>query len=94
MTWTLTIQTDSTAAVGICRRRGLGNIRHIATADLWVPDRIRSGDFRLEKMLGSENVAGLLTKHVERMTLLKHMKGLGLIRKEGRPELAPHLDAT
>ena len=40
LTFDLTIRTDSTAAVGICRRRGLGNIRHVAAADLWVQDTI------------------------------------------------------
>ena len=28
------IYTDATAAIGICRRRGLGKIRHLAVADL------------------------------------------------------------
>ena len=47
--WSLGIQTDATAAVGICRRRGLGRIRHLAKADLWVQDRLRSKDFSLFK---------------------------------------------
>ena len=29
----LHIRTDATAAIGICRRRGLGKIRHLAGAD-------------------------------------------------------------
>ena len=92
--WSLTIQTDSMAAIGICRRRGLGKVRHIATADLWIQDRIRSGDVRLVKVLGAQNVADLLAKHVDRQTLIKHMQGLNLIQRDGRPELAPQLDAT
>ena len=47
------VLTDATAAIGICRRRGLGNIRHLAVADLWVQDRLRSGDVTLAKILGS-----------------------------------------
>ena len=42
----LTVLTDATAAIGICRRRGLGKVRHLATADLWMQDRIRKGDFK------------------------------------------------
>ena len=29
---------DSTAAIGICQRRGLGKLRHVAVYDLWIQD--------------------------------------------------------
>ena len=45
----LEILTDATAAIGICRRRGLGKIRHLHVSDLWVQDRLRKGDFKLTK---------------------------------------------
>ena len=57
----LCIKSDATAAIGISRRRGLGKVRHLATADLWVQDRVRKNDFRLEKILGAENPADMLT---------------------------------
>ena len=41
------LQTDSMAAIWICRRRGLGRVRLLAVADLWLQDRLRSGDFEL-----------------------------------------------
>ena len=91
--WPLTRQTDSTAAIGICRRRGLGKIRHLATADLWIQDRLRSKDLSLVKVLSADNIADMLTKHVDRSTLCKHMKNMGLKQGEGRPELAPRIDS-
>ena len=91
--WTLTLQTDSTAAVGICRRRGLGKIRHLAAADLWVQDRLRCRDFSLVKIPGAENIADILTKHVTRPILCKHMASMGLQQRSGRAELAPHIEA-
>ena len=87
----LEILTDATAAIGICRRRGLGKIRHLHVSDLWVQDRLKKGDFKLTKVLGSENPADLLTKHVPRETMSKHMEFLGLIAEEGRPMSAPTL---
>ena len=33
MEWSIALKTDATAAIGITRRRGLGKIRHLATAD-------------------------------------------------------------
>ena len=92
ISWTLTLQTDSTAAIGICRRRGLGKIRHLATADLWVQDRIRAGDFSLKKVLGAENISGIITKFTDRATLCKHLKTVGLRQETGRAALAPRIE--
>ena len=85
----LTVLTDATAAIGICRRRGLGKVRHLATADLWMQDRIRKGDFKLVKVAGSEHPADMLTKHVGKPLLLKHTGTLGLSYESGRAASAP-----
>ena len=37
------VHTDATAALGICRRRGLGKIRHLDTTDLWCQEKVRVG---------------------------------------------------
>ena len=92
--WSITIRSDATAAIGICRRRGLGKVRHLATADLWVQERLRSGDVKLEKVAGVDNPADILTKHVDRPLLRKHLLQLGLQAEEGRAGLAPTLDHT
>ena len=85
------ILTDATAAIGICRRRGLGKIRHLAVSDLWVQDRLRRGDFTLTKIAGSDNPADMLTKHVTRDIMMKHMRFLGLYPEDGRAASAPTL---
>ena len=36
----LRVHSDATAAIGIAKRRGLGRIRHLHTADLWVQEKI------------------------------------------------------
>ena len=85
------ILTDATAAIGICRRRGLGKIRHLHVSDLWVQDRLRKGDFRLTKIPGADNPADILTKHVPRDILMKHMAFMGLTAEGGRAHSAPTL---
>ena len=40
-TWDLTVRSDAAAAIGICKRRGLGKVRHLATADLWIHESWR-----------------------------------------------------
>ena len=52
-------------------------------------DRIRKGDFKLLKILGADNPADMLTKHVDKPLLLKHSTALGLSYESGRAESAP-----
>ena len=84
-------QTGASAAAGICRRRGLGKIRHLAVADLWVQDRLRTKDFILSKIGGPDNPADALTKHLDQSTLRKHLDSLGLVFEGGRADCAPEL---
>ena len=88
----LEVLTDATAAIRICRRRGLGKIRHLATADLWVQDRVRRGDFKLTKVLGTENPADMLTKHISRDVMLRHMERVGISAESGRAKSAPTIE--
>ena len=88
----LEVRTDATAAIGICRRRGLGNIRRLATADLWIQDKVRTGEIQLAKVDGSANPAGMLTKHVARPLMEKHMRSMSLKLDHGRAQSAPSID--
>ena len=88
------IFTDATAAIGICRRRGLGKIRHLHVSDLWIQDRLRRGDFALTKILGTDNPADMLTKHVTRDIMLRHMEFIGIKSEGGRAKSAPTLQHT
>ena len=90
--WKLVIHADAAAAIGICKRRGLGKVRHLAVADLWLQDRIRKKDFYLVKVLGADNPADLLTKNLDRPTMQKHMDKLGLKVEEGRAGSAPSIE--
>ena len=86
------IRTDATAAIGICRRRGLGKVRHLDVADLWVQQQhLMDGDVLLTKVPGSSNPADALTKFVEKPVLSKMLSRMNLIFEDGRPESAPHL---
>ena len=83
------IHSDATAAIGICRRKGIGKIRHLATADLWIQDKIRSKTLELCKVLGTDNPADVLTKYVNRQSMDKAIAAMGLVPMSGRPASAP-----
>ena len=87
----LRIHSDAAAAIGVCKRRGLGRIRHLAVADLWIQDRLRTEDFQRCKIAGSANPADILTNHVDWGLLKRHLDALHFQFEDGRPESAAHI---
>ena len=87
------MHADSSAAIGICQRSGIGKVRHLAVAQLWAQDLVRSKVCRLYKVLGTENPADLMTKPLARTEIDGHLERLGLSRATGRSETAPRADA-
>ena len=58
--------TESFAAEGIASRTGLGKVRHVEVAQLWVQEKVRNGEVVIEKVDGKHNLSDCLTKHVGR----------------------------
>ena len=83
------MHADSAAAIGICRRSGIGRVRHLAVGQLWVQEGLRRGDFILFKVQGDQNPADILTKCVSREVLDRHLSKLNLHRVDGRAATAP-----
>ena len=82
---------DSAAAIGICRRSGIGRVRHLAVGQLWVQEKIRSGEVALFKVDGGLNPADVLTKHVARELIDKHIRRMCLSHGGLRAASAPHI---
>ena len=68
---------------------GLGRVRHLATADLWVQQRLRMGSFSVAKYPTDINGADLMTKHKSRHDIMKLLGLIGFSILPGRPESAP-----
>ena len=85
----ITVHDDAVAAIGIARRKGLGKICHLDVTDLWIQDKIRSKRIKLLKVLGTENVADVFTKYVDRTTLEKALANMCVFKVEGRTACAP-----
>jgi hypothetical protein len=85
------VYADSSAAIGICKRSGIGRVRHLAVGQLWVQEKVRSGEITLCKVLGTENPADLLTKHVPRDTADHLLWRIFVSREDGRAESAPQI---
>ena len=87
----LRLRTDATAAMGMARRLGVGKIRHLDTALLWVQGHVRSGEILLEKVAGPDNPGDALTKYLSGPDLRGHLARMHLHFEEGRAQSAPQL---
>ena len=88
----LTVFTDSTAALGIASRLGLGKLRHLDTNTLWVQQAVRCKRLILRKVLGEENPADVFTKHIVGADKLGQLIQLYDCKYlQGRAESAPQL---
>ena len=85
----LVVKSDAVAAIGIVKRQGLGRVRHLAVADLWVQQKAKSGEVAYQKLEGKKNTSDMLTKAVDSDTLMRHMQALGMEFREGRNSATP-----
>ena len=69
-----TVHTDSTAAMGIVHRKGLGRTRHIEVQYIWIQDKVHEKELAVKKFGTNENPADMLTKALKRETINKHVK--------------------
>ena len=88
------VWTDSSAAIGVCNRQGLGKLRHLECKALWIQQRLRLGEFELRKVPGESNPADLFTKHLESKAKLDQVVSLFNCEfRDGRAASAPQLKA-
>ena len=85
------VNADSSAALGIAGRTGVGKIRHLDTSLLWVQQKKERGDIEYHKVLGSDNPADLWTKNVDAKLRDKHLAHLNLEYRTGRAGTAATL---
>ena len=86
------VWTDSSAALGIASRSGLGKLRHLETHTLWVQEKVRTKAISVRKVRGEVNPADLFTKHLPSKEKVHQLLGLfGCEYRAGRAESAPLL---
>ena len=88
------ISTDSSAAKGICNRRGLGKVRHIDIHMLWLQERVQKGDIIIKKVAGDKNISDALTKHIDVGLMQQHLQNTGQCILSGRHTLMPSVTSN
>ena len=87
----ITLYTDSSAARGIIHRAGLGKLRHLETGYLWLQSAVKAKKLQVRKVLGAENPADLLTKHLAAADMWKHLEKLRMSPEDGRSKAVPQI---
>ena len=87
------IKTDASAAIGIASRRGLGRVRHIEVAQLWIQEKVANGVLKLIKVPGQANLADACTKYVNAEILLYHCEHSMQHPQSGRHKFMPNIIA-
>ena len=83
----LRVLIDSSARKSIYQRTGLGKIRHIDVALLWLQDLVRKGRIRMGKIPEKENPADLLTKYLPEVKAAELSRSLGFFVEGGRSDI-------
>ena len=85
----LKLECDSSAAVGIAPRSGLGKLRHLEVHLLWLQELVRDKRVELRKVDGKVNVADFLKKFCKREVLDYALPACHFHECSGRAETAP-----
>ena len=87
----IALLTDASAAKGIASLRGAGNVRHIEVNQLWLQEKVISGDLSIHKIASCDNLADILTKHVDRNTIETLCPRMNCIIRLDRHSIAPEV---
>ena len=75
---------DAEATEHILHRQGIGTLKHIDVAYLWIQDEIRSKRLRVRRVKSEENVADLGTRPLGKAVIAKHCLMLGYVNMAER----------
>ena len=91
MRGSITLHTDSSTARGIIHRAGMGKLRHLETGYLWLQAAVKAKKLQVRKVLGTENPADLLTKHLSAADMWKNIEKLHMAPEAGRSGAVPKI---
>ena len=83
------LRADSSAAIGIAYRQGLGKVRHLDVQQLWVQQRVLNKELKLLKVMGVDNIADMMTKYLPSDAIGSICDQMGFVKAGGRAASAP-----
>ena len=74
---------DSSAALAVASRRGLGRLKHVSLRQLWVQQEVAKKTVILLKIEGAKNPADIGTKHLPATRLAVRKELVGVVHGPG-----------
>ena len=84
LTLTAIVHTDASVALAIAQWQGLSKLRHIDAHWLWIQERVRQKELSTVRILGKDNPADLMTKHLTGEEIHKHLRCMDFVIEEPR----------
>ena len=88
------VKTDASAALGIIERQGLGKVRHIDTALLYVQNLAAQKTLDFVKVPGTANPADMCTKGLTQDKIHKYLSVVNMRFCDGRADAAAKLQGS
>ena len=73
---------DAKATEHILHRQGIGKLKHIDVAYLWIQDEVRSHRLKVRRVKSEDNIADLGTKPLSKAVIAKHCLAMGVCKHE------------
>lgn len=90
----IVLRSDSSAALGIGGRQGLGKLRRLETGFLWLQDMSLQKKLSVKKVKGTDNPADLGTKHLKIDDIKKHLTFPNFSFRDGRSSVVPCINGV
>ena len=87
------VLVDSSAALGVVKRKGNGRLRHIKVGMLWIHEKRESGELCFEKVAGQYNPADLMTKNLAESVVARRMSAIAQEWRAGRADASLSIHA-
>ena len=81
----ISIYTDSSAAHAVTHRQGAGRIKHVATQQLWIQERVGKKGIEVKKVSRAFNPSDLMTHHWSAAAGRETLKTMNMKLVERRP---------
>ena len=75
---------DSSAALGMVRRKGNGQMRHVRIGNMWIQEREENEQLKFNKIDWQRNPSDAMTKNLNEATLWRHCKDMHMEARDGR----------
>ena len=80
---------DSSAAIGIANRKGIGKMRHVRVGMMWIQEKSEEGELEFNTIEGERNPADMMTKNLTKSSIGMYMTEMYQIYEEGRAKSSP-----